>query len=103
MVTNTGNGYDRQTGLFTAPVSGNYAFFLNVMGVGRSGLLGIEKTGRALTYVYSKASADNLDQGATMVTSYLNAGESVWVRQHSLDAVRGTWFTIFTGFLIQAQ
>ena len=37
------------------------------------------------------------------VTAHLQAGQKVWVRQEEGTAVRGAWFTVFTGYLIQAD
>lgn len=101
VVTNVGNGYDPYTGIFTAPVPGNYAIFLTIMGTGaRDGTLKIEKGGAPLNYVHTMPS---LNQGSTLVTSHFRAGEKVFIRQNSQVAIRGSWYTVFSGFLIHAD
>ena len=102
MALNTGNGYDSETGIFTAPVAGTYAFFLTQMGVDARGTvaLAIVKHGDVLDLVYSK---DHEDQGSGQVTAHLGSGQQVWVRHVSGNAVRGSWYTVFTGYLIHAE
>ena len=99
---NAGNGYDPQTGIFSAPVTGTYAFFLTQMGTfnGGNAYLAIVKHDVILDVIYSK---DHEDQGSSQVTTHLAAGEQVWVRQQGGPAVRGGWYTVFTGYLFQAD
>ena len=99
---NAGNGYDPQTGFFTAPVAGTYAFFLTQMGSYNHGIvyLAIVKHDTVLDIVYSE---DHEDQGSGQVTTHLSTGERVWVRHYRGTGVRGDWFTVFTGYLLQAD
>ena len=104
-ITNIGNGYDPLTGIFSAPVGGAYCFFLSAMSVYQHPAiyLSINKHGAVLDEVFAEGSGDNYDQGSTSVTTHLGAGEQVWVRQESGDAVRGGTWTVFTGYLLQAD
>ena len=105
-ITNVGNAYNTNTGIFTAPVTGVYAFALNMMaptGLTHGYLsLAIMKQGAILDLVWAPATHAD-DQGSTDVTTHLTAGEQVWVRQQAGDAVRGSYWTVFTGYLLHAQ
>jgi len=106
--TNIGNGYDNTTGVFTAPVTGVYSFFLTAMAVNDKNqshlLLDIEKEGGVvLDRIYAWGGAVYDDQGTTQITTYLNEGERVWVRQVDGVTIRGSFWTLFTGYLIQAM
>lgn len=105
VITNIGLGYNTNTGIFTAPVAGVYAFFLSVTSSNNHGLLilAIDKHGNTLDYVYTEGSADSNDQGSSHVTTQMAAGEQLWVRQHAGVAVRGGSYTVFTGYLVQAD
>nr|KAG5686621.1 hypothetical protein BaRGS_006295 [Batillaria attramentaria] len=104
VITNIGNGYNPQTGIFTAPVAGVYVFFLNMMSVNNHGHLHLafDKHGTVLGYAFADGS-DVYDQGATEVTTRLDAGEKLWIRQEYGDAVRGVRYTAFSGVLVQAD
>lgn len=102
---NAGNGYDPTTGLFTAPVSGTYAFFLAAMSSNQHApiYLSIVKQGNILDEVFAEGTTDNYDQGSTQTVVHVSAGEKVWARQESGDEVRGGAWTVFTGFLLQPE
>ena len=107
VITNIGNAYDAHSGIFTTPVAGSYAFFLSQMTPNQhsSLYLAIKKNGATtLDRVYSEGSnSENFDQGSGLVTTHLATGDRVWVQQVYGDAVRGSYWTIFSGFLVQAD
>ena len=105
-VTNVGNAYNPTNGIFTAPVPGVYVFYLNLMTPSHNHghhTLAITKNGAVLDVVYAEGQADQDDQGSSQVATHLVTGDQVWVRQNTGDAIRGDWWTIFTGFLLQAD
>lgn len=104
VITNVGNGYDKTTGIFSAPVAGVYAFYFTAMSTNSHGYvqLAIVKHGIVLDILWLEGSGDMNDQGSTQFTIQMAAGEQLWVRHDIGNAIRGGSFTIFTGHLIQA-
>ena len=104
-ITNIGNGYNPHTGVFTAPLTGAYAFSLIVMVPRAHGplRLSIMKQGATLDRVFAPDTDNPEDQGSTLVTTQLAAGEQVWVQQYRGNAVRGSYWTVFTGYLLKAE
>eukprot|EP00745_Piridium_sociabile_P000458 TRINITY_DN1029_c0_g1_i14.p1 TRINITY_DN1029_c0_g1~~TRINITY_DN1029_c0_g1_i14.p1 ORF type:complete len:223 (-),score=44.31 TRINITY_DN1029_c0_g1_i14:188-856(-) len=105
VVTNIGSGYNHTDGLFIAPVNGSYVFSLHQMNadVHNALVLAIVKNGAVLDLALAEGSGAAYDQGSSMVTTQLTAGDHVWVRQDSGDGVRGSYWTIFSGFLLHAE
>ena len=106
VVTNIGNGYNPKTGVFTAPIAGTYSFFLTAMGTNAHGNmeLAIDKQGTVLALVWVEGTNDPYDKGSSQVTTHLATGDQVWVRHYAGDqVVRGSWWTVFTGYLLQAD
>ena len=90
-ITNIGNGYNPHAGVFTAPLTGVYAFSLIVMVPHAHGplRLSIMKEGATLDRVFVRDTDNPDDRGSALVTTQLAAGEQVWVQQYRGDAVRG--------------
>lgn len=105
ILTNLGNAYDARTGVFTAPLPGLYTFFLVAMSPDETSylILAIVKNGVQLDQVYGNGRSDPEDQGSTQITIHLAAGEMVWVQQVSGEGVRGSNWTVFTGYLLVAD
>ncbi|PVD24373.1 hypothetical protein C0Q70_14854 [Pomacea canaliculata] len=107
VITNVGNGYNHQTGVFTAPVAGLYAFHLNIMGTNESPAvhLAIEKEGpEVIGHAWAEGSTDNYDQGSTTVVVSMQQGQQAWVRHQGGNThIRGSNWSAFTGLLVQTQ
>ena len=110
-VTNLGNAYNTETGLFTAPYGGVYLFMLDATHIpdhSSSSQLAIMKTGhQTLAFTYGKAQSlqsDSYTRDTVQAAVHLKAGEQVWV-EHSYGAsvFRQASFTTFTGVLVQVD
>lgn len=104
VVTSIGNAYNGHTGIFTAPYAGAYVFYLVQMAPNAHDdiFTAIVKNGADLDYVHAKGHSIFM-QGSSEITVHLEAGDQVWVRQDRGDAIRGTFWTAFTGFLLHAD
>lgn len=107
VITNVGNGYNHQTGVFTAPVAGLYAFHLNFMSTNDSPNihLTIEKEGpEVIGHAWAEGSTDNYDKVSTTVVVSMQQGQQAWVRhQAGSTHIRGSNWSAFTGLLVQTQ
>ena len=104
IIVNSGNAYNKNNGMFTAPVKGIYAFFATVLTFsGKSLESQIVRNGRMLCNIYS---GDNTfdGSGSNMAITYLEVGDAVWVRIHDIYHDTGVTvdgpFTTFSGFLL---
>jgi hypothetical protein len=105
-LTNVGSAYSTSTGIFTSPVAGTYAFFLTQMSPNAHGQidLSIVRNGQVLDMVFLEGGrTDSDEQGSSLVTIHCAQGDQVWVRQEAGDAVRASYWTVFTGFLLHAD
>lgn len=103
IISNIGNGYNANTGVFTAPVGGTYVFYIAAVEY--------EKQDLGLDIVLNNKSKVRLignnqaayQTGTNMVVLSLGKGDEVWVKRsygkgfHS----HGVPLTTFTGFLIK--
>uniref|UniRef100_A0A3P9KC69 C1q domain-containing protein n=1 Tax=Oryzias latipes TaxID=8090 RepID=A0A3P9KC69_ORYLA len=100
VVTNIGNGYDPETGIFTAPVKGLYYF--RVTGIaGSNGELnaGLKKNGQNMFAIYQKAGTQ---AGATNgMALELEQGDRVYVQiWPNMSIADQSRLSTFTGFLV---
>ncbi|XP_034565808.1 complement C1q-like protein 2 [Notolabrus celidotus] len=103
VLSNLGNGYNSETGVFTAPVAGTYYFFMSHHAGGQHIVsLTLIRNSDAIVQTYDHAStADTADNGSNAAVLQLQQGDLVYVR---LDANTHVWgndlVTTFSGFLL---
>ncbi|XP_062606579.1 uncharacterized protein LOC134268356 [Saccostrea cucullata] len=104
LITNSGNAYNKNNGMFTAPIKGIYAFFSSVLTLpGKSLEAQIVKNGNAFCNLYA-GNTNFFGPGFNMAIIELEVGDAVWVKIHdkyhdtgiTLD---GAW-TTFSGILL---
>jgi len=106
--TNTGNGYNPHTGIFTAPVSGLYAFYMTAREhtTTRSYVvIGILHSGTELCQtVVEGTSTASWDKGSCFAAVRLNGGDEIHVQRIAgSDVIDKGWQTAFSGMLISAD
>ncbi|XP_062607182.1 cerebellin-2-like [Saccostrea cucullata] len=101
VITNQGNGYDKWTGIFTAPTAGLYVFSCTVMAYERASMhMGIVQDGRLISTIHSDISPWN--QASETVVLVLKKGDKVWTRAHHVGRIREN-FNTFSGFLTSTE
>ncbi|XP_062598299.1 multimerin-2-like [Saccostrea cucullata] len=108
VINNVGGGYNPNTGIFTAPLNGDYVFYVSIQSYGNDNSdlhVDIVFNGsikvRALAYSYN--SNDLYETGTNMVSLRLQQGDTVWVKHHSGKGYythSDAPITTFSGFLI---
>uniref|UniRef100_A0A673AE44 C1q domain-containing protein n=1 Tax=Sphaeramia orbicularis TaxID=375764 RepID=A0A673AE44_9TELE len=81
VVTNVGNAYSSDTGIFTAPVRGVYYFsFSGHHGSTRSMGLRLMKNGQQMVTVYNHAAGNRHETATNGMALELNPGDQVYMR-----------------------
>lgn len=106
VINNEGGGYNPGTGVFTAPRSGQYVFFVSAQGYGSNTLyVSIVHNGGAKVMTMSdggRAGKDFYDSGTNLAALNLQKGDTVWSKCQSGSSFysEGIPITTFSGFLI---
>ncbi|XP_062578990.1 complement C1q-like protein 2 [Saccostrea cucullata] len=106
VINNVGGGYNPSNGIFTAPVEGDYVFYVTIQSYSNNVIyidIVLNGSSKVRAVAYSYSSNEYYDVGTNLVTLPLQKGDTVWVKYHSgtgyvsdSDAPR----TTFSGFLI---
>ena len=103
-VTNIGQGYNSNTGVFTVPLSGLYflAASGSVAGNNHRAYLQMEMNGTVIARSYAYQEKGHYQTGACNVIKRLSKGTQVWLES---DGSGYFWDhgTSFSGFLIEAD
>lgn len=104
LITNFGNAYNKNNGMFTAPLKGIYAFYSSILASsGKSLEARIVRNGNEFCNLYA-GDMDFWGPGFNMAIIELEVGDAVWVKIHDKYhgagvTVDGPW-TSFSGFLL---
>uniref|UniRef100_A0A8W8J9K8 C1q domain-containing protein n=1 Tax=Magallana gigas TaxID=29159 RepID=A0A8W8J9K8_MAGGI len=102
VITNTGNGYNPSTGVFTSPISGTYVFYITAVEYTTQHLaidIVLNSVSKVRAYCHNSA---GYQTGTNMVVLKLQKGDSVWVRFAGGTGydTEGVPLTTFSGYLI---
>lgn len=103
VTTNIGNSYNPLTGVFTAPVSGLYVFYFQIMVHGSEPTIyaGITKEGTMIASMPAQGAPNQYDQGSALAATHVNKGEQVYVKWNLGGTyTEGGWWNAFAGFLL---
>ena len=107
VITNLGNGYHSNSGIFEAPVGGLYVLHMDIMGRSdESQYTEFVVNGRSVmsNFVMATESKHFVSSSRT-VTIELAVGDKVWIRtpnssSHGTGVVHGNGFSTFSGWLL---
>lgn len=105
MTENVGGGYNSNTGIFKAPVTGMYLFSLTLLsqGKGRYAQLQLIKNGNEIGRAFGGSDATNQSQtGSVTKLTYLEKNDEVYVKELPgyTGYLCGNGWTSFSGGLI---
>lgn len=102
VLTNIGNGYNKWSGHFTAPMKGLYLFTCSVMAVGDKYIaVTMVKNGKWTAYAHSSSSV--WESGAMSVVLALKKGDKIWIQRYHGDRLLHGSYNMFSGYLISRQ
>ena len=101
VITNTGNGYNVDDGIFTAKGDGIYQFSASVMSYPQGEVWAFfSLNGKRIAFIYARASDHRYDQGANSVILELKKGDTVRVVSQHTVKVYGDGYSTFSGQLL---
>ncbi|KAH3715704.1 uncharacterized protein LOC127855545 [Dreissena polymorpha] len=103
VLTNEGDGYRQNNGVFTAPQAGVYVFSSTILTLLNRELHAvIVHNGNVVTRITSHGDSGRHDQGSQTVVIKMNAGDEVAVQnsEYPDESVYGAMYSSFSGYLI---
>ncbi|KAK3590573.1 hypothetical protein CHS0354_039705 [Potamilus streckersoni] len=100
VLQNEGNGYNKQTGIFTCPLSGTYFFSLSILAnPGSPTYVHLIVNGqiKANSFAYGTSFSD---QGSISSIVRCEAGQNVWIGVYGGTQIYGEYYTSFSGFVL---
>ena len=107
VISNVGRGYNNVTGIFTAPYSGLYAFYVQLVGGNHDSytFLGIYQGNYLRAYAMSEGNAaDHDDQGHVFAVFHVRQGDEISIKlTGGVGNIFGSPVTSFAGALLHAD
>ncbi|XP_062613565.1 uncharacterized protein LOC134275302 isoform X2 [Saccostrea cucullata] len=106
VINNVGGGHNPNTGIFTAPMEGDYVFYVSILSSGINSInIDIVQNGSSKVRAGAHVAhfTDQGETGTNLVTLRLQQGDTVWVKHNSGKGYQthsDAPFTTFSGFLI---
>ncbi|XP_069119906.1 complement C1q-like protein 4 [Argopecten irradians] len=103
LITNVGDGYDKTTGRFTAPVNGTYQFTVVVAAQGqKKGAVNLMKEGRMVVTVWAESFPWATSSNTVILN--LSRGQQVWqTARKDASYFHGYMYSSFSGYLLFAD
>ena len=104
VIYNSGDAYNAHVGRFRAPVAGIYHFVATSQSYS-SEYIEFELVKDATMLCRGRGSQTYQSTGTCAATVHLSANQDVWVRHYSTNGnyIRGSGYSVFTGFLVHAD
>ncbi|XP_062587013.1 multimerin-2-like [Saccostrea cucullata] len=105
VINNVGGGYNPNTGIFTAPVEGDYVFYVSIQSYGSYSIrvdIVLNGSSKVRAMAYATNSDDQYETGTNLVTLRLQQGDTVWVKCYDGQGYytfSDAPITTFSGFL----
>ncbi|KAL3882718.1 hypothetical protein ACJMK2_029030 [Sinanodonta woodiana] len=97
---NDGNGFNRQTGVFTCPLSGSYFFAVSLLThPGAPTYIHLIVNGQVKANIFAYGITYS-DQGSSSTIVRCEAGQDVWVSVFGGSQLYGEYYTSFSGFYL---